>query len=200
MKGPNEEMTTLDRRRLLALGAAAAASALYPLPGRALPSQGFERLHGRETPPLALPDLDGTTQDLGAYRGHVVMLNFWADWCPPCIKEIPSLHRAWIMMRAAGVELLTVHVGGTARSVRQFMQDRGLKFPVLLDADAQAFKAWPTMGLPSTFVLDADGNLVLGAAGAREWDSREMMDPILALLKGKSSRPGQSPNSRRAFL
>lgn len=176
-------MVDSARRRFVALSAAFAASGTLSVAAQARQAQGYQDMRGTPLPPLGLPDLNGRTTDLHAFRGKVVMVNFWADWCPPCLVEIPSLHRAWISMRAAGVELLTVHVGGTVRSVTQFMQDRGHKFPVLLDADAKAFKAWPTMGLPTTFIVDTRGELALGAAGAREWDTREMMDPILALLK-----------------
>ena len=179
-------MFSPDRRKFVALTGVAALAALSPARAHALPAQGFKDMRDTLTPPLSLPDLDGEINDLSGFRGQVLMLNFWADWCPPCLREIPSLHRAWITMRSAGVELMTIHVGGTPRTVRQFLQDRGLKFPVLLDADAKAFKSWPTMGLPTTFVLDTQGRLALGAAGAREWDTREMMDPILALLKEKA--------------
>lgn len=175
-------MTILPRRRFLALGSAALALAASH-PPRARAAQGYEDMRRHPTPPLRLPDLEGRPVDLDHYRGRAVMVNFWADWCPPCLVEIPSLNRAWITMRSAGVELLTVHVGGTAQSVTHFVQDRGLKFPVLLDADAKAFKQWPTQGLPTTFIITPNGKLALAAAGAREWDPQEMMAPILALLK-----------------
>lgn len=140
-------------------------------------------LHGADAPPFALPDLNEKTVTVKDFRGKVLMINFWADWCAPCLIEMPSLHRSWLTMRGAGVELLTVHVGGNQRSVRQFVQDKGYKFPVVVDEGAKTFKQWPSRGLPTTFILDPHGKMMLAAAGAREWDTRAMMDPILALLR-----------------
>lgn len=138
---------------------------------------------GGETPPLSLPSLDGELIDLNDYRGKVVVLNFWATWCPPCVKELPSLDRLKSRTEKFGVTVLSVDVGETEKEIREFLSDKPITFPVLLDPDAKVFKAWNSYAFPTTFVLDRNHNIRFAVFGAFEWDSEEVLDTIDALLK-----------------
>lgn len=131
-------------------------------------------------PTLALPDMDGKTVDLAGYRGKVVLVNFWATWCPPCRKEFPSLGRVRKLFKPADFEVLAVNVGEDPETVFSFAATPD--FPVLFDRDSQAMARWPVKGLPTTLVLDRQGRLALRAVGGREFDDSAIVGQIRELL------------------
>jgi peroxiredoxin len=135
----------------------------------------------RPAPDFTLPDLDGVPHTLSAYRGRVVMVNFWATWCPPCRKEIPSMQRAWKILKGQGVVMLAIHVGGDVEDVAQFTYDYAVEFPVLMDRDSDVIDAWPIRGLPTTIIVDKNGVMALQAIGSREWDDPATLKRILQL-------------------
>ncbi len=134
-------------------------------------------------PDFALPDLDGETKRLSDFRGKVVIVNFWATWCPPCREEIPSMQRAWTRLEGEGVIMLAVHVGGNEDRIWTFATDFGVAFPILIDATSSVSRAWRTIGLPTTFVVDPEGRKVLRAIGGRQWDDPALIETILSLRK-----------------
>jgi peroxiredoxin len=134
-------------------------------------------------PELELPDLDGHVHRLADYRGKVVIVNFWATWCPPCRAEMPSMQRAWEALKDQGIVLLAVNVGEDEDQVFTFTNDYPVEFPLLLDQDASTTGKWPVRGLPSTYVVDPEGRLVYRAIGGREWDDPKLLAPIRALRK-----------------
>ncbi|MCP5372732.1 MAG: TlpA family protein disulfide reductase [Hyphomicrobiales bacterium] len=171
----------LPRRRLLRLAAGAAAAwALAPGPARAqaLP---LAKLPGRPARDFTLRNLDGHEVRLSDFRGRVVIVNFWATWCPPCRFEIPSMQRAWLRTRDDGIAMLAVHVGGEAEEVAVFAFDHGVEFPVLLDPDSTVIRQWPVLGLPTTIVVDPQGHMALRAIGGREWDAPDILAQIRSL-------------------
>ena len=144
-------------------------------------------LHKMDGLPMAkdfeLPDLDGNKVKLSDFKGKVVLVNFWATWCPPCRAEIPSMQRAWNILKDKDVMLLAIHVGGNEDRVWTFLTDFGVEFPVLLDAKSKVSRSWPMMGLPVSFVIDPQGRIALQAIGGREWDDEKLLEQILALKK-----------------
>lgn len=149
-----------------------------------------------DTPPvpaLALPSLDGAHVDIEELRGRVVLVNFWATWCPPCRKEMPSLQRLWHQLGGDDFEVLAVDVGESGEQVRQFLDtlDVTLRFPILLDEDGAVTPRWPVVGLPTTYVVSRDGRLVYQALGERDWSSEEMVQRLEAIIAGnESAKPG----------
>lgn len=134
-------------------------------------------------PPLALATLDGRRLDLAALRGKVVLVNFWASWCPPCVHEMPSMQRLKDKLAGRPFEILAVNMGESEREVRVFLRDRvRVDFPIPMDRDGRALKAWKVFVFPTSFVLDAEGHIRLGVFGEVEWDSPEVMAPILGLM------------------
>ncbi|MBO6893107.1 MAG: TlpA family protein disulfide reductase [Roseibium sp.] len=135
-----------------------------------------------EAPELGVPDLSGTTHQLEDYRGKTVLVSFWASWCPPCRKEMPSLAR---LNRALGSDrfaVLAINVGDREARVRIFLDTidhDGL--PVLLDSGSELPSKWYVRGLPMSYVLNGSGSVVYGAIGEREWDSIEMIDALRAV-------------------
>ncbi|KAF0166989.1 MAG: thioredoxin family protein [Rhodocyclaceae bacterium] len=132
-------------------------------------------------PTLRLPDMDGKLVDLAAYRGKVVLVNFWATWCPPCRKEFPSLARVRKLFKPADFEVLAVNVGEDPDTVFSFAGSPD--FPVLFDRDSQAMERWPVRGLPTTLVVDRQGRLALRAVGGREFDNPAITAQLKTLLK-----------------
>lgn len=134
-------------------------------------------------PPLLLNDLHGREHRLSELRGRVVVLNFWATWCPPCIAEMPAIQRMYDALRQEGLDVLAVNAGESAEEIRRFLEDFDppLTFPVLLDRDGETFAQWRVRGLPQTFVVDASGNLAYSAEGARQLDSTHIMERLREL-------------------
>ncbi len=134
-------------------------------------------------PPLALPDLAGQPVDLAALRGQVVLVNFWATWCPPCVEEIPSLDRLHAQLAAHGFTVLAVDVGEDRATVERFLADRPVRFPVLLDPEGGSFKAWKAYAFPTSVLLDRAHRARYAVYGAFAWDSPEVVRTIRALLE-----------------
>ena len=132
---------------------------------------------------FALPDLEGKIHHLRAYRGKVVVLNFWATWCPPCRHEIPSMQRAHKALLGRDVVILAVHVGGSEDKVFEFLADFDIDFTILLDKRSKITSSWPFTGLPTTFIIAPDGRLVYRAIGGRKWDDPALLKQIQDLLK-----------------
>jgi peroxiredoxin len=142
----------------------------------------------RDLPPapaLELPDVEGRrTWRLADLRGKVVLVNFWATWCPPCRKELPSMERLWRQFGSQGLVVLGVNVGESSDVVYAFNHglETPLSFPLLLDEATAVAKSWPVRGLPTTFLVDKQGRLAFGAVGGREFDGPAIVAQVKELL------------------
>lgn len=134
-----------------------------------------------EAADFSLVNLNGETVQLSDFEGQVVMVNFWATWCPPCRYEIPSMRRAWEKMQRQNVMMLAIHVGGKEGKIKNFVRKNKMDFPVLFDANSEVYKKWPTGGYPSTFIVNPQGKIVYQAIGGRQWDAPEILDVIFGL-------------------
>jgi thiol-disulfide isomerase/thioredoxin len=182
----NSPALKTERRRFIAAGAVGAGIALLGLAPR-LRAQGNGMTPLAATPPapgLRLTDADDRWVDLVQYRGRVVLVNFWATWCPPCRKEFPSLGRVRKLFKPSEFEVLAVNVGEDPETVFSFAGAPA--FPILFDRDSQAMANWPVMGLPTTFLVDRQGRLVAKAVGGREFDDPAIVASIKQLLKSPS--------------
>jgi thiol-disulfide isomerase/thioredoxin len=171
-------------RRVLRIAAVAAASVAMGAAWAAAPLRSWG---DRPTPRLAAPDLSGKAVDLKDLRGRVVLVNFWATWCEPCLDEMPSLARLQETLRGRPFELLAVNYGQPASQVAAFVRKQGWTVPVLLDRDKQAAEAWGAKGLPMTFLVDARGRVRYFAFGERDWsdgESLRMVEKLLAEVPG----------------
>lgn len=125
-------------------------------------------------PELELTDTAGNLSSLAAYRGSVVLVNLWATWCPPCKEEMPALESYFRKYKDAGFVIVAINDGDPTPDVLQFVEEYRLTFPVWLDpeyiATEQAFK---TLNLPSSFVIDRSGTIVLSWVGGT---NRKMLE------------------------
>ena len=139
-------------------------------------------------PDFSLVDMEGVKHKLSDYRGRVVVVNFWATWCPPCREEMPAMERAWQQLRTQDVAMLAINVGEDEDTIFEFTANYPVEFPLLLDTTSAVISAWPVRGLPTTFVIDPAGRLVYRAIGGREWDAPELIQQILALKTAADRR------------
>jgi len=136
-------------------------------------------------PDFKLIDTQSQLHSLSDYRGKVVLLNFWATWCEPCRKEMPSLQRAWEYLRPKGGVVLAVNYGDSGPTIDQFLKEVPVNFPVLLSVDDELWTQWSIKGLPTTFVIDPQGRIAYRVAGDLEWDNPQVLDKVLALQSSK---------------
>jgi thiol-disulfide isomerase/thioredoxin len=141
---------------------AAAALAVFLSPAAAAPLAPWA---GGGTPPLVLKTPAGEIVDLARMRGKVVLVNFWATWCAPCVEEMPALARLRDRLAGRGFEVLAVNQGEMPARVRDFTARAGLDLTMLMDRDKEAAAAWKVRALPTTFVVDAAGRIRLFAEG-----------------------------------
>ena len=133
-----------------------------------------------DTPPLVLRKPSGETVDLASLRGKVVLVNFWATWCAPCVEEMPALSRLRERLAPRGFEVLAVNQGEMPARVTAFTQRSGLDVRVVLDREKSVAKAWKVRALPTTFVVDAKGRIRLHAEG--ELDTGPALEAAIAPL------------------
>ena len=126
-----------------------------------------------------LPDLKGQQHKLEDYRGQVVLVNFWASWCPPCIQEMPGLERLRQKLDGQPFEILAINVGEQKYRVWKFLKLINFGLPVLLDTRKKTFDAWGASVLPTSFLLDKQGRVRYRVQGDLEWDS----DTVIALIE-----------------
>jgi thiol-disulfide isomerase/thioredoxin len=154
----------------------------FALPATAADLSKLKPWSGDAPPPLALNDLDGKPHKLSDYRGKVVVMNFWATWCGPCVKEMPDFEKLAESLSEEKFSLITVNFGEKADRIKPFLKKIGVNVPVLLDPDMGTSKAWVKSGLPTTYVIDAEQNIRYQVLGAMEWGSPEMEDKLRELL------------------
>ncbi len=154
----------------LALAAAAGAAELKPWTGGA-------------TPPLVLQDLHGRTHRLADYRGKVVLVNFWATWCEPCREEMPSIERLRQSLAGKPFEVLAVNIGEPLGRIERFLERMPLGFPMLLDRDTGAAKAWKARVVPATFLVGPDGRIRYVHYGELDWSSEPVRKRVAELLE-----------------
>lgn len=144
---------------------------------------------GSKPPKIGAPAPDFTVQDtdrkvtLSELRGKVVVLNFWATWCPPCIEEMPSLLQMHRTMRGKGVVVLGVSIDDDDSAYHKFLKDRGVDFLTVRDAEKKSNNLYGTFKFPETYIIDRNGIMRRKFIGPVEWNQPEIMD-FLSKLAG----------------
>jgi peroxiredoxin len=130
---------------------------------------------GERAPDFTLSDLSQGSGSLHDYSRQVVVLNFFATWCPPCVEETPGLEKFAETMRQQGVTVLGVSVDEDGTALQKFAADQHLSFPVLRDPDRSIAHRYGTFVFPETYIIDQDGRLAEKLIGPMDWQ-----DPRIA--------------------
>lgn len=125
-------------------------------------------------PELRLSDLEGKEHNLKDYRGKVVLLNFWATWCPPCIKEITSINNLQNHFSKDDFVVLSVDIGEEPKDIQAFLEHIPAEYPVLVDSNSSSVEPWQLKAFPSTYIIDKEGHLRYMYFGGLEWDEPEI--------------------------
>jgi thiol-disulfide isomerase/thioredoxin len=142
-------------------------------------------------PDFALLDLDGNSRRLSSFRGKVVLLNFWATWCPPCRAAMPALEALYQAYKHQGFEVVAVasDVQGVA-AVQPFVTQHRLTFLTLQDTTTHVTRIYGVTTLPTSYVLDREGRLVTVEIGNRDWTTAEARALIASLVDTSQQAAG----------
>lgn len=132
---------------------------------------GLMVLKPKPAPALQLKDMDGKSIDLRQQRGRWVLVHFWASWCGPCRKEMPTLQAMRAKIPAQQLALIMVNTAETDDQVFAFLPTVAPDLNTYMDYDGAVTERWQPRGLPSSFIVDPQGRLRYLALGGREWDS-----------------------------
>ena len=129
-------------------------------------------IEGSPAPAFSLKDLEGREVNLADLQGKVVLLNFWATWCPPCREEIPSMMRLNQAMAGRPFQMLAVSQDeGGREAVAAFFRKSGTTLPTLLDPGQAVGKRYGLTGVPETFIIDKKGVILKKVVGAMDWSA-----------------------------
>jgi thiol-disulfide isomerase/thioredoxin len=141
---------------------------------------GVMAVDGKPAPALQLNDLDGKSYDLAGSGGHWRFVHFWASWCGPCRREMPTIHKLTETLGEEHLEIVMVNTAETEDEVFTFLGIVAPDIVPLMDTDGLVTEAWQPRGLPATFLVDPEGRLHYLALGGREWHTK----PYLDFLRG----------------
>lgn len=133
-------------------------------------------------PAFNLRTTDGKNVSINDLKGKYVFLNFWATWCPPCQKEMPSMEALYAKFGKKNFTMLAVSVRENPKTVEKFLASRKYTFPIALDPDGAVSELFVGRGIPTTYILDPQGKAIAGLVGGREWDTPEAFDAFAAIL------------------
>jgi peroxiredoxin len=132
---------------------------------------------------FSLPAVGGTYFKMSEHRGKVVLVNFWATWCPPCLEEMPAMERLWRRHKDAGLVLVAVSLDADPKKVPPFVSEHKFSFPIALDPKMETADKYGVRALPSSFVVSRDGTLAGFALGPRQWDDTNAHGLVEAMLR-----------------
>ncbi|HEY5674371.1 MAG TPA: TlpA disulfide reductase family protein [Malonomonas sp.] len=140
---------------------------------------------GQPAPDFTLADMQGQKVTLAQLKGKVVLLNFWATWCPPCREEMPSMERLHQQFKDQGLVMLAVNVEDNGfQAVTSFLNQTPYSFPILLDRKAEVQNLYQVFRFPETLLIDRNGVVVDRLIGGRDWMSKPLVKKINFLLNG----------------
>ncbi len=150
-----------------------------------LPEAPASVRQGAQAIDFKLPDVQGVMQTLP--KGEVMLLNFWATWCPPCREEIPSMAELHDKYASRGLKIIAISVDHRRDDLSAFMKEYRMPFQVLHDADSAVSRSYGVFRYPESFLVDRNGTVLHHLIGAKDWMSR----PITQTIEGMLEKPPQ---------
>lgn len=145
--------------------------------------KGIVTIKQRLAPEFELTDINDKKIALADKRGKVILLNFWASWCPPCVKEIPSMNRLAESFDAADFEIVSVNFKESPSTIEKFLKEVQVDFPVLIDLDGKVSAKYEIFAFPSSFLIDKQGKMKYSVNSAIEWDTPEAKATIQEMIE-----------------
>ncbi|MBL4606649.1 MAG: TlpA family protein disulfide reductase [Pseudomonadales bacterium] len=153
---------------------------------------GVKAINPVLAPEISLSDNNGLTISSKNLQGQLILVNFWATWCSPCLTEMPALDRLYRRYKNQGFSLLAVNTDSHQRKrINTIARKLALTFPILLDENEVLSKQFGVSGMPASYVIDREGRLIAYIEGARDWDSEtahEWLENMLAQGQGDINR------------
>ena len=140
---------------------------------------------GDRAPEFRLKTLEGGTVSLADLRGKVVMVHFWATWCPPCVEEIPTLDRLYRSLAGKDFLMLAVSEDESGEAVVSFIQQNKLNLPILMDTGSDVARLYGTYKLPETYIVDRQGVVRYKAIGPRDWTDPLNMQVLRNIIEAR---------------
>jgi peroxiredoxin len=181
---PRGRMKT--RTILLLAAAVAAALVAFVFTTTLRPPEGSSNAISSlsSVPHLDVLGRDGRRVDLSKLKGKVVLVHFWATWCPPCVEELPDLDKFWARFKGRNdIELYTVSVDDSWEAIDEFRKKAPFDLPLYRDPQAATAHKFGTTKFPETYIANAKGRILYHLAQAIDWDSPEVLQNVQALLQ-----------------
>lgn len=137
---------------------------------------------GDTAPTFSVKTESGQEISRSNFPGKLLMVNFWATWCPPCVEEMPSLNQFAQTMGPQGVTVLGISIDRNEKAYRDFLQRNDLQFQVARDPEENISSSYGTFKWPETYVIDREGKVVQKFVGPRDWNDPQIVNSIRALL------------------
>jgi cytochrome c biogenesis protein CcmG/thiol:disulfide interchange protein DsbE len=139
---------------------------------------------GDPAPDFSVPAVPSGSLDLKNYHQQIVVVNFWATWCPPCVEEAPSLEQFAEKMREHGVTVLSVSVDEDPKALQAFIQNEHISFAVGRDPESVLAHRYGTFQFPESYILDRHGRVAEKIVGATDWNDPRIQNFVLELARG----------------
>ena len=138
-----------------------------------------------KNPTISLQDLNGKTHTLSQYRGSIVLVQFWATYCPPCIKEMPSMNSLQNKLKKADIpfKILAINMAESKAEVEKFVKIINPEFTILMNEDGSNIQQWQVFAAPSNFLINKQGEIAYTLFGGVEWNSKKIINKITQLSK-----------------
>jgi thiol-disulfide isomerase/thioredoxin len=151
---------------------------------------GVMPMAGKPAPAMQLLDFDGKPYNLADTAGHWRFVHFWASWCGPCRREMPSIQKMIPLMDGSGIEFVLVNTAETEDEVFTFLGIVAPDLVPLMDSDGVVTEVWQPRGLPASFLVDPDGRIQYQALGGREWEQPAYLEFLRSLPATAASPAG----------
>jgi peroxiredoxin len=150
---------------------------------------------GERMPEVTLPGADASAFSLRPVTGQVVLVNFWATWCPPCVVEAPSLEKFAKRMQPLGVRVVGVSIDQSLPDLQKFIAAYHITYPILRDPDQRLMRRFGTYKIPETYIFDRDGRLADKIISDTDWEDPRMIRFVGDLVHWPSKPGGETAAS-----